>query len=257
MLRADAIAVEIDSHRAVSAASLTIAAGELVGLIGPNGAGKSTLLKALCGLLPTAAGTLSYRDQPLEALSASERGRQFGYLSQGARAQWPVTVETAVGLGRLPYQGVLSKASAADQAAVEAALTLTQTADKRTRLATQLSGGEQTLVMLARVFAGQPQLIFADEPVAALDPYHQLHVMELLRQHATGDRAGLVVLHDLELAARFCDRLYLCHRGQLVASGSPREVLTAANLASVYGVVGDIHEGSDGLQIHLRQRLPR
>ena len=109
----------------------------------------------------------------------------------------------------------------------------------RQRAVTTLSGGERMRVLLARIFAAQPQMILADEPIAALDPYHQLHVMELLREHAhaSGEsRAVLAVLHDLNLAARFCDRLILMANGRIVCAGAPRAVLTAENLREVYGV---------------------
>lgn len=254
LLRADNLAVSIDGHRIIKQASLHIEAGELVGLIGPNGAGKSSLLKVLAGLNQAERGSVYFNERPLERLSAAERGRQLGYLAQSARAEWPVSVLDVVALGRLPYMGPWAKASEADQQAIDAALRATETWDKRARLATQLSGGEQTLVMLARVFAGQPQIIFADEPVAALDPYHQLHVMELLRAHAGLEQAGLVVLHDLNLAARFCDRLYLCADGEVAASGSPQEVLTAENLRRVYGVDVSLRDGEFGIEIALRQR---
>ena len=103
--------------------------------------------------------------------------------------------------------------------------------------------------MLARIFAGETPLILADEPVAALDPYHQLHVMELLRRHATGERAAVVVLHDLGLAARFCDRLYLLAHGRLDCSGSVAEVLTRDNISRVYGVDSRVECGEDGVSI--------
>ncbi|MDH3389468.1 MAG: ABC transporter ATP-binding protein, partial [Gammaproteobacteria bacterium] len=112
-----------------------------------------------------------------------------------------------------------------------------------------LSGGEQTLVMLARIFATENQLILADEPVAALDPYHQLHVMEILRQHASEQRAAIVVLHDLGLAARFCDRLYLLSHGRLDCSGAVGAVLTGDNIARVYGVDSRIECSAQGVSV--------
>lgn len=254
LLHADNLRVAINGHVIITEASLALNAGELIGLIGPNGAGKSSLLKVLAGLTQPEAGLVRFKTQPLASLSASTRGQQLGYLAQNARAEWPVSVEDVVALGRLPYMGPWARASREDQQAIDQALQATETWDKRTRLATQLSGGEQTLVMLARVFAGKPEIIFADEPVAALDPYHQLHVMELLRNHADGARAGLVVLHDLNLAARFCDRLYLCADGQIAASGTPAEVLTEANLRAVYGVDVSVRDAEYGLEIALRQR---
>jgi iron complex transport system ATP-binding protein len=132
---------------------------------------------------------------------------------------------------------------------------LTETLAYRNRIVTTLSGGEQTLVMLARIFAAEPDLIFADEPVAALDPYHQLHVMEVLRSHAEGRRAAIVVLHDLGLAARFCDRLYLLSHGRLHCCGSVGEVLTRANIAEVYGVDSRVDCDTNGVSITSLSRL--
>jgi iron complex transport system ATP-binding protein len=109
--------------------------------------------------------------------------------------------------------------------------------------------------MLARIFATQPQLIFSDEPVAALDPYHQLHVMELLRAHAQGHQAGVVVLHDLELAARFCDRLYLFQHGEIFASGTPVDVLTQDHVRSVYGIESRIDTTGNVVKVELLRRV--
>ncbi|MFZ9038863.1 MAG: ATP-binding cassette domain-containing protein, partial [Gammaproteobacteria bacterium] len=123
------------------------------------------------------------------------------------------------------------------------------------RIVTTLSGGEQTLVMLARIFATENRVILADEPVAALDPYHQLHVMEILRQHASEQRAAVVVLHDLSLAARYCDRLYLLSHGELDSSGGVAEVLTRANIARVYGVDSQIECNEQGASVVPLQRI--
>ncbi len=239
----------------VSDIDIAVHEGELVGLIGPNGAGKSTLLKLLCSIEPPTHGTVQWQKKNLTDISIEHRAKMIGYLAQGARAQWPVSVERVVELGRLPYQGFLTQNTKADQQAVEQAMAMSEVTAYRNRIATTLSGGEQTLVMLARIFATQPQLIFADEPVATLDPYHQLHVMELLRAHAQGDNAGVVVLHDLGLAARFCDRLYLFQHGKIFASGTPAEVLTQDNLRAVYGIESRIDCSEDGVNVTLVKRI--
>jgi len=160
-----------------------------------------------------------------------------------------------IGLGRIPYQKWWQKASSEDDAKVLRAMELTQTLAYRNRIVTTLSGGEHTLVMLARIIASEPQLIFADEPVAALDPYHQLHVMEILRNHASEQRAAVVVLHDLSLAARFCDRLYLLNHGELHCSGTPNEIMTAENIARVYGVKTRIACDAEGVSVTPISRL--
>jgi iron complex transport system ATP-binding protein len=176
----------------------------------------------------------------ISALSVHERAQKMSYLVQGAKAYWPIEVEKMIALGRLPFQKWWQQSSDQDQAKVIRAMELTETLIHRNRIVTTLSGGEQALVMMARVLAGEPEVIFADEPVATLDPYHQLHVMELLRAHAKGEKAAVVVLHDLSLAARFCDRIYLLNDGALFCEGSPETVLSQHNIARVYGIDSQI-----------------
>ncbi len=249
LLEARDICYRIDGVSILEAIEFDLAAGELVGLIGPNGAGKSSLLRLLTGIVTPERGEVRFAGEPLSRLSPQRRAQNLGYLVQDARAHWPFPVEKVVGLGRLPYQGWWQRDAAADRARVEQALELTETLAYRNRIVTTLSGGEQTLVMLARIFAGECRVILADEPVAALDPYHQLHVMEVLRQYATGERAAVVVLHDLGLAARFCDRLYLLSHGRLDAAGAVAEVLTPATIARVYGVDSRVELGDDGISV--------
>ena len=232
-----------------------IHAGELVGLIGPNGAGKSTLLRLLTQVESGGRGEISLFGKPIQQISREERAKKIGYLVQNARAHWPFSVEKIIELGRLPHQRWWQDASSDDLQKVERAMQLTETLAYRNRIVTTLSGGEQTLVMLARIFATEPQLIFADEPVAALDPYHQLHVMEILREHARGDNAAVVVLHDLSLAARFCDRLYLLNHGELYCSGTPQQVLTPDNIATVYGVQSAVTCSEAGVSVTPVSRL--
>jgi len=229
--------------------------GELVGLIGPNGAGKSTLLRLLTQVESPSAGEVLFDGKAINLLSAEERARRIAYLVQDARAHWPVSVEKLVGLGRIPYQKWWQQASSEDHEKILKAMQLTETLAYRNRIVTTLSGGEHTLVMLARIMATEPQLIFADEPVASLDPYHQLHVMEILRNHASDRRAVVVVLHDLSLAARYCDRLYLLNHGELYCSGNTTEVLNAKNIATVYGVNSRIQRDAEGVSVTPISRL--
>ena len=239
----------IEAIRILEDIDIQVEAGELVGLIGPNGAGKSSLLRLLTGVEACSEGEVRFEDKPLALMPAMQRAQRMGYLVQGAMAHWPFSVEKVIELGRIPYQKWWQQASGEDRQKVEAAMAKTETLAFRNRIVTTLSGGEQTLVMLARIFATEPELIFADEPVAALDPYHQLHVMEILRNHAAANRAAIVVLHDLSLAARFCDRLYLLNHGKLDCSGSVSNVLTRENIARVYGVDSHIECGEKGVSV--------
>jgi iron complex transport system ATP-binding protein len=249
MLQAEAIDVTIDGNTLLRDASVAVARGELVGLIGPNGAGKSTLLKVLAGLLQPRRGAVQVDGVALPTLSPKQLARRIGYLAQGAPAHWPLQVEKVVALGRLPHLSWYQQPGAADRAAIERALELAEVTHLRERIVTTLSGGERLRVLLARVFAAEPALILADEPVAALDPYHQLHVMEILRDHAHRGGGAIAVLHDLNLAARFCDRLVLLDRGHQVCAGSAREVLDNAHLRAVYGIEAQLAERDGELTV--------
>jgi iron complex transport system ATP-binding protein len=236
LLQAIDITVAIDGRTILDKVSVDLRRGECVGLIGPNGAGKTTLLRVLARLQRPAGGRLAWDGADLDAIPPQQFAREVAYLEQGAPAHWPLRVETVVALGRLPHLSWWQRPTAQDQAAIEQALQLAEVDYLRERIVTTLSGGERLRVMLARVFAAQPQLILADEPIAALDPYHQLHVMEMLRDHARRGGAVVAVLHDLNLAARFCDRLILLACGQLVSAGAAEEVLAPGHLRTVYGI---------------------
>ena len=245
MLRGEHIQVSFDAVEVLRDVSLGLDAGEMLGLIGPNGAGKTTLLKVLSGLLEPDRGAVHWGDQGLSEVAESERGKLLAYLAQGAPAHWPLLVEKVVELGRIPHRAWWQGQQPEDRTAIETALVNADVAHLRHRVVTTLSGGERARVLLARVFATQPRLVLADEPVASLDPYHQLQVMRLLHEHALGGGGVLVVLHDLNLAARFCTRLALLHEGQLVCEGPTREVLTNPALSEAYGVAIDIDDRDD------------
>ena len=249
------LSYQIGDISILKAIDIDVKAGEMVGLIGPNGAGKSTLLRLLTCVEKASSGNIFYDDITVDKISMDERAKRIGYLVQGAKAYWPFSVEKTVGLGRIPHQKWWQHASCEDEEKIRSAMELTETLAYRNRIVSTLSGGEQTLVMLARIFATGPQIIFADEPVAALDPYHQLHVMETLRHHACDNRAVVVVLHDLSLAARFCDRLYILNHGELYCSGTPNEVMTAENIARVYGIKTKIDSNADGVNVTPVSRL--
>lgn len=216
----------------LQAVDFHLSAGELVGVIGPNGAGKSTLLACLAGL-EAGAGTQSVQlhGQPLYSQPARARARALGFLPQQVDSAWDLLVGDVVALGRLPW-------GAPDPAhvAVAAAMRQTDIWHLRERRVRALSGGEWARVCMARVLAGTPDVILADEPVSHLDFFHQHQVMQVLRDHARGRRAAVVALHDLGLAARYCDRLLLLTRGRVAAEGVPATVLTPLGLEAAYGV---------------------
>lgn len=236
MLQARDVVVEKVGRRIVDDVSLSVGAGELVGLIGPNGAGKSTLLDILAGLSVPSRGEVLIDDRLIQRLSSSDRSRRIAWLEQSGPINWPLPVERLVALGRRPHLGRWQQMQANDVQAIDAALEKTGCLHLRDQDATTLSGGERARVLLARALASDPTILLADEPVASLDIGYQLQTMSLLRDFADSDRACLVILHDLSLASRFCDRLYLMNKGKLIASGPPDVVLSDQNLQSVYSV---------------------
>lgn len=251
LLEIRGLSVRAGNRTLVGGIDLTVERGELFGLIGPNGAGKSTLLKALAQLLPY-QGEIRLDRVPLAELSARERARRLAYLSQDDRLQWPISVRDLVALGRHPYRGSWWRDGLRaagddhrDRRAIERALHATDVWSLRERRADTLSGGERARARLARVLAVEAELLLADEPVAALDPMHQLRVMALLHAQCRAGRAVLVVLHDLTLASRFCDRLLLLDRGAPVAAGTVEAVLSTEHLARVYGVRAIVGEHTD------------
>lgn len=236
ILAAQNICVRRGAVDALRGASASASAGAVVGLIGPNGSGKSTLLSVLAGLLTPDAGGVMLDGAPLGDFTPTERARRIGYMEQSPVAHWPMTVEKLVMLGRTPHRAAFAAETAEDRDMVEAALLRADVARFRRRSAQELSGGERARVMLARVLAGDPAALLADEPAAGLDPYHQLQLMELLRDLAQEGRAVMVVLHDLTLAMRFCDRLILLERGTAAAEGAPESVLADPAAERVFGV---------------------
>jgi iron complex transport system ATP-binding protein len=232
MIEARGISVKRDGATVLDGVFLSVVRGELLGLIGPNGAGKTTLLRALCGLDAVEAGSLTFDGRPLADLGRAALGRTVTYLAQGGRIHWPMRVDELVALGRLPH----TLSPDAHDPAVERALRAADVLSLRHRITGSLSGGERARVLLARALAVEAPVLLADEPVAALDPYHQLQVMELMRATARGGAAVVLVLHDLTLAARFCDRLALLHQGRLLAEGPPQEVLHPDRMEAAFAV---------------------
>ncbi len=230
------VSVRLAGRPVLDSVSVEVQAGETVGLIGPNGAGKTTLLRVLAGLQPPGRGEIRLAGRPLAAIDRAEIARSIGFLPQGGTSHWDVTVETLVTMGRLPHLGRWRGPSVRDFEAVGAAMDAADLAGLARRPVTQLSGGELSRTLLARVLAGEPELLLADEPVSGLDPAHRLDAMEIMRALARRGAGVVAVLHDLSLAARFCDRLVLLHSGRKIADGRQDDVLTPGNLRDCYGI---------------------
>jgi len=256
-LAAENVTVKLGPRAAVEGVVAAVASGELVGLIGPNGAGKTTLLRAMAGLVAPAAGRIVLDGRVLSELGRAARARRIGYLPQHGDIHWALPVAEVVLMGRLPHLGAWQRAGDLDRAIAKRAMLALDIADLAERAATRLSGGEKARVLLARALAGEPEILLADEPVADLDPYHRLEVMEHLVALAAQGTGVVVVLHDLALAARFCARLVLLDRGRVAAEGPPASVLTPENLAAVYRIeaVAGRHDGAD--YVLPWRRMPR
>ncbi|MEO3753302.1 ABC transporter ATP-binding protein [Streptomyces sp. B6B3] len=220
-----------------------IGPGETVGLIGPNGSGKSSLLRCVAGLRTPTSGAVRYDGRDIRDWSARSVARHTAFVEQVAHAESDLRLGDVVALGRTPFRGRLRGLGPTDHLVVEAALARVGLTGLESRPWHTLSGGERQRAHLARALAQQPRGILLDEPTNHLDVRHQLALMELL---ATTDQTVLVALHDLTLAARYCDRLLLLHGGRLVATGSPREVLTADRLREVFGIDAEVDRDALG-----------
>ncbi|PVV15433.1 MAG: ABC transporter [gamma proteobacterium symbiont of Ctena orbiculata] len=215
---------------------ISLQQGEMLGLIGPNGAGKSTLLRVLAGVIEADAGELGIDGEAIESIPQSQRAQRIAYLPQLSEIAWPMSVERIVELGRIPHLEPWQDPGEEDQEIIERVICQTDLLAFRDRAFNTLSGGEQARVLLARAMVTQPDILLADEPVSALDPAHQLDVMNLLRQHCDSGHSVIVVLHDLSLAAHYCHRLQLLHQGTTLAEGSAEAVLNEKNLADAYDI---------------------
>lgn len=248
MIGISGLSVELGGRPVLDVAELAVAAGELVCVLGPNGAGKTTLLRAIAGLVPC-AGRLAIAGRPASGLSAQERSRLIAYLPQGHAAHWPLSVRDTVAIGRMPHGGAPGRLRPTDEAAIGRALAAVDALHLADRAVTELSGGERARVMLARALAVEAPVLLADEPIAALDPAHQLAVMGHLRAVAQGGGAVMAALHDLTVAVRFATRLVVLSSGRIEADGPPGAVMTPELLSRVFRITAQRfeHEGADVL----------
>jgi len=236
MLEAKDVGITLGGAAILADLSAAIAPGRVTAIVGPNGAGKSTLLAALAGLRAPDAGGVFLDGAPLSRLKPNDRARRIGYLPQESPVHWNIGVRALVALGRHPHRDGISGESAADWLAVEEALSEVGMSGFADRLVNSLSGGERARVLLARVLAGTPQWILADEPMAALDLAHRYALMRHFRDIAAQGVGVVIVIHDLALAARMADDALLLDGGRLAAAGAVNEVLTPERLGPVFGV---------------------
>jgi len=230
--------------------SIEIAAGELVALVGPNGSGKSTLLRALGRVLRPRGGVVYLDGRELAQWSTRDIARRLALLPQGPTLSNDMPAGELVWMGRSPHQGILGVPAAADREAVEWAIAETGIQEFVSRPMSSLSGGERQRVWLAMALAQQPQVLLLDEPTTFLDLSHQLEVLDLIRYlNREHGLTVVMVLHDLNQAARYAGRVVALQEGQVYADGSPEQVVTPQTLRDVFGVDARVMPGPDGVSM--------
>jgi iron complex transport system ATP-binding protein len=220
---------------ALDGVSMEAPAGGCTAVLGPNGSGKSTLLRILLGTLAPHAGRAEFDEKPLAEWSRAELARAVGVVPQGEETAFPISVRGLVAMGRYPHLGPWRREGAADRRAVEDAMRRCDVSALAERLLANLSGGERQRARVARALAQEPRALALDEPTAALDVSHEMAIWELLRDLGRAGTTVLVVTHNLNLAARYADRLVLLDRGRVAAAGTPAQVLTRETVERVYG----------------------
>ncbi|NED13061.1 ABC transporter ATP-binding protein [Streptomyces sp. SID9124] len=236
-LRVEGVTLTAGTRRLVHDVTLTARPGETIGLVGPNGSGKSSLLRAVYRVLRPETGTVRVGGADAWSLSPRRLARTLAAVVQDAPSGLDLSVREVVAMGRSPHKRLLSGDTTEDAATIGAALASVDAVTLADRPFDRLSGGERQRVLIARALAQEPSLLVLDEPTNHLDIRHQLEVLTVLRRLPA---TVLVALHDLNLAAHYCDRLYVLRDGGVVASGPPHEVLTPRLLAEVYEVAAEV-----------------
>lgn len=235
-LTADAITVSYSRRPVLTDLSVRIPEGSLTMIIGPNGCGKSTLLHTFAGMLKPSSGSVRLGERPLTAFPAKHLARELALLPQSAIVPAGVRVSAMVGRGRYPYQRLLQQWSDADERAVGAAMVATGTADLADEFIDELSGGQRQRVWLAMLLAQETPIMLLDEPTSFLDIAHQYELLELLRTQHDAGKTQVVVLHDLDQAARYASHLIVMEQGRVVTAGDPQTIITTDLLRDVFGL---------------------
>jgi iron complex transport system ATP-binding protein len=253
-LAVSGLSVRFGSRTVLDDLSLGLERGQVTSIIGPNGAGKSTLMACLAGLRRPNLGSVQLGGADVLAMPARQRARRLGFLPQTPEIAWAVEAETLVSLGRIPFvTGGGLDAERRD--AVARAMALTKVEDLAQRTVDTLSGGERSRVLIARALAGEPEWLLADEPLAGLDPGHQLDACALFRRLAHEEGRGVVMtLHDLAMAMRAADRVIVLAQGRVLADGPPVEALAPDVLRAAYGIETRLGSGPHGATLELLGR---
>ncbi|WP_435236292.1 ABC transporter ATP-binding protein [Psychromonas sp. PT13] len=228
--------------------TLDFKAGEFVGLIGANGTGKSTLLQLLLGLIKQQSGKVLVDNTDIHTLKRRDIAKQLAFVPQSIELPYAFNAQELVAMGRNPYLGAFELETARDKKIIDEAMNQTDITHLKNRLVNTLSGGEKQRVIIARALAQQAQTILLDEPIASLDICHQIETLELIRTLTQTGKLAITALHDLNLAARYCDRLILLGKTtdnpqkRIIADGTPEQVLNSTNLANCFSIHADINK---------------
>ena len=248
----DAVSFAAGDTVIVNGVSLTVAKGKVLGLLGPNGSGKSSLLRLICRLRKVRSGVIRLGDDDIASLSRAALARRIASVEQQSTTETQLTVRDVVRLGRTPHRGMLAPFGAEDDAAVEEALLRVDMQARAGQLWQTLSGGERQRVHIARSLAQAPGELLLDEPTNHLDIQHQLDILRLISKLGI---TCIVALHDLNLAAMFCDSLAVLQKGEVVAAGAPEEVLTEDMIGRVFGVRAHVQKSAVHGRHHIQYVL--
>jgi iron complex transport system ATP-binding protein len=242
----EGVSVTLSGRNVLEDIRAVLRPGRVTAILGPNGAGKSTLIKTCAALIAPTIGAVRLGDRSVAALDPRERARTIGYLPQDASVHWNIAAAEIVALGRAPHRAPFAAPDAHDAEAVAKAMAATETAHLADRPVNHLSGGERARVLLARVLAGEPDWLLADEPLAGLDPRHQLDILDRLAEVAKQGRGVAIVLHDLLHAGRIADDVLLLKEGKVLANGAAEAVLTPDNLREAFEIAVSVTRDAQG-----------
>ncbi len=236
LLETASLTLKIAEKTILKEIDFTVEKGEIVGLMGPNGTGKTTLLKALAGLSNHKVGKILFDGKDMIAMHRQDLAQKLAYLPQGHDVHWSMSVENVVMLGRLPHLKPWQRPTKKDWHIIRQVLEKCDAWQFAQRSIQSLSGGERARVLLARALAVQPQILLADEPLAGLDPGHQLEIMGYLQQQAKEGLAVVIVIHDLNLARRFCHRVVLLGQQRVLVQGPVDDVMVADKISRCFSI---------------------
>lgn len=255
VLQVEKLQIGYGSRCVLKEASFSIGKGEIVGIIGCNGAGKSTLLKTIRGLLPKQGGSVSYFGKPLEEYQDKELATKIAYLQQHVELGFGYTGKDIVMAGRYPYMKWWERESEADEKLALACMAYTGTADLADRPINEVSGGQKQRILIAKVLAQQTPIIFLDEPTTGLDMVYQEEIFRFAKALAGQGKTVLMVVHELNLASKYCSRILLLGEGTLLADGAPQVVFTEELLSRAYKADICVERDEVNHNLHITTRM--